>query len=488
MKKDRFLTYKGLSREELKKLPLDDLAGLAHDALEKYFEFQQKLHQDSSNSSRAPSSDSPEAKAKRKTEHESTHPIKHGARKQGAQRGHEAVKVPLVELGKDDIVIDCKPNTCAHCGASLENSTDPAPYRRQKYKLEIIRRVVEYRKHRCTCLECGKVTEGILPEEAQRSAYDANIVLFVGMLTGMCQVSRRMAQIFIEKLCGIPISVGSVSNLEKELTEASKPVMEEIEEKAQSAGQGNADETGIGLEDGKRGWLWVLVTPIAVLFRVFVGRGQEYASRLLGKFEGTLTSDRWGGYNHYPIEKRQICWAHVMRDFKAMQESGADGESIGLGLRKEAEKMFRKMHRFRRWKQVQEKAGVKISPTVLESQLEGIRRRMRLLLEEGVSRGVPKCEGLLKYEASLWTFVKEEVEPTNNAAERALRRAVVWKKRSYGVESERGAGYVESMLSLWATCQCNGVNAAGYLRELIQAHRSKTALPSIFNPLNSKGA
>jgi transposase len=482
MEKSMFFSdYRGLPEEELKKLPLDELARLAHNALEKYFDLHQKLYQDSTNSNRAPSSDSPEAKAKRRIEHESTH-SKHGARKQGAQRGHEAVKIPLVELGEDDIVIDCKPDVCAHCGASLEDCSDATPYRRQKYKLEIVRRVTEYRKHRCTCPECGKVTEGVLPEEAQGSVYDSNIVLLIGMLTGLCQVSRRMAQLFVESLCGIPVSVGSVSNLEKELTEASQPMMKEIEETAQRAERGNADETGFGLQDGKQGWLWVLVTPIAVLFRVFVGRGQEYASRLLGKFEGILTSDRWGGYNRYPKEKRQICWAHVLRDFQAMCEGGGDGESIGLGLRKEAKKMFRKHHRFRRWKEEQERRGVKVSLTVLESQLEGIRRRVKLLLEEGVRRGVAKCAGLLKYEEQLWTFTREEgAPPTNNAAERALRPAVVWKKRSYGVESERGARYVESMLSLWATCRCNGVNTVEFLRELIQAHRSKTALPSISN-------
>jgi transposase len=481
MKENMLLTdYKDLSEEDLKKLPVDELAHMAHDALKKYFELYQRLNQDSTNSSRAPSTDSPEAKAKRKAEQKSEHP-KHGTRKQGAQPGHKAVETPLVELGENDIVIDCKPDVCAHCGASLEGCADSEPYRRQKYEIKIIRRVTEYRKHRCTCPDCGQVTEGTLPEEAQGSAYDANIVLLAGMLTGMCQVSRRMARLFIESLCGVPISIGSVSNLEKELAEASQPVMEEIEVVAQSAEQANADETGFGLEDGKQGWLWVLVTQFAVLFRVYAGRGQKYASRLLGKFEGILTSDRWSGYNCYPKEKRQICWAHVLRDFKAMRESGPDGESIGLGLRKEAKKLFRKLHRFRRWRQTQEKAGVTVS------QLEGIRRRIVVLLEEGVRRGVPKCAGILKMEPQLWMFTKAGIDPTNNAAERAIRPAVVWKKRSYGVESERGARYVEAMLSIWATCRRNDVNAVSYLREVIHAHRSKTTVPNIFDSSDSKG-
>jgi hypothetical protein len=489
MKENMLLSsYRDLSEEELKKLPLDKLAHIAHGALEKYFELHQRLNQDSKNSSRAPSTDSPEAKGRRKAERTSN-PPKHGKRSQGAQNGHKAVKMPLVELGKNDTLIDCKPNVCAHCGASLENCADGEPYRRQKYELEIIRHVTEYRKHRCTCPECGHVTEGILPKEAQGSAYDANVVLLVGMLTGLCQISRRMAKTFIESLCGIPMSVGSVSNMERELTEAGRPVMEEIEKEAQGAEKANADETGFGLEKGKQGWLWVLVTPLAVLFRLFEGRGGKWASQLLGRFEGILTSDRWCGYNKYPQEKRQICWAHVIRDFEAMRESGPEGESIGLGLRKEAKKMFRKWHRFQKWKETQRRAGVKVSQTVLESQLEVIRRRVKVLLEEGERRGVVKCAGILKMEAQLWTFTRRAgVEPTNNAAERALRPAVIWKKRTYGVESERGARYVESMLSLWATCRRNNINAVSYLRGLICALRSNTAYPPFFSFLHSSEA
>ena len=93
------------------------------------------------------------------------------------------------------------------------------------------------------------------------------------------------------------MSLGTVSKLEKELTEASDPVVEKIEETAQCAEHGNADETGFGLKNGKNGWLWVLVTPLAVLYCLFAHRSKECATRLLGKFSGTLTTDRYNAYN-----------------------------------------------------------------------------------------------------------------------------------------------------------------------------------------------
>ena len=473
--------YKNLSKEELKGLPADELAEVAHEALQNWDKLNQRLNQDSTNSDRSPSSDSPEAKAKRRADEKSSNP-KQGTQKQGAQPRHKAVSRPLIPLCEDDVVVDCIPQTCASCRKSLAGQTDSEPYRQQHYDFEIIRRITEYRKHRIECFCCGHTTEGTLPKEAIESAYGPAVAALVGVLTGLCQMSRRTAKMFIEDVLSIPISLGSVSNLEKELTEASQPVIEEIEFVAQNAEQGNADETGFGMENGKQGWLWVLVTPFAVLFRLFVGRGQEHASKLLGCFQGILTTDRWGGYNHYPREKRQICWAHLMRDFKAMTANWNDGEAIGTALRKEARAMFRLWHRFKKWKATQANRGVNVSMTVLESQIKPIRDRVLVLLEEGAKRGVPKCGTILKVEPLLWTFSKEDgVEPTNNSAERSIRPAVLWKKRSFGVESERGGQYAEAMLSIKATAQLNGINSIKFLRELIIAFRSKTPAPNIFS-------
>ena len=386
MKENILLTdYKGLSQEELEKLPLKELAQIAHEALQNWDKLNQKVNQDSTNSSRAPSTDSPEAKAKRKAE-AAPPKQKHGARKQGAQPGHKAVSRPLLPLEDGDIVIDCKPENCSHCGESLDEYSDPEPYRQQQYDVEIIRRTTEYRKHNIICPCCGEANEGTLPDEANRCAYSPNLAALVVTLTGLFQISRRMTKLFIEDVVGIPISVGSVSNLEKEMTQAAAPVMEEIETIAQNAEQGNVDETGFGIKNGKQGWLWVLVTPIAVLFRLFIGRGQEYAAKLLGCFAGILTSDRWCGYNRYPVTKRQLCWAHLIRDFKSMIESGGFGEAIGIALKHEARLMFRMWHRFKKWKEKQEKRGIVVSMTVLEMELQEIRKRVKALLEEGAKR------------------------------------------------------------------------------------------------------
>jgi len=143
--------------------------------------------------------------------------------------------------------------------------------------------------------------------------------------------------------------------------------------------------------------------------------------------------------------------------------------------------MFRLWHRFKKWKANQENQGINVSMTVLESQIQTIRYRVATLLVEGAKRGVPKCATILKAAPMLWTFTKEkDIEPTNNAAEQSIRPAVLWKKRSFGVESVRGGRYVESMLSIWATSRRNGANPIVFLRELIRCYRKNALTPSIF--------
>ena len=478
MKENILLTnYKDLSQEELEKLPVQELARVAREALQNWDKLNQRLSQDSTNSNRAPSTDSPEAKAKRKAEEKETLKPKHGARNQGAQPGHKAFCKPLLELREGDAIVVCAPDICKHCSNPLPEPTASASIRHQKIDVEIRRRVTEYQVYRTACLFCGHTTTGSLPEGVTESGVSENVAALVGILTGVCHLSRRTTRMLLDRLFEVPVSLGTVSKLEEELTEASAPVMDKLKKAAHSAEHGNADETGFGLKNGKQGWLWVLVTPFAVLFQLLANRTQECASLLLGTFSGILTTDRYGGYNRYPSEKRQLCWAHVKRDFKSMCDEGSNGHRIGLGLLRETRLVFRCWYRFQLWRNHQ--ANVSLSS--LESQLKPYRKRMLALLEEGASLGVLKCASILKVEAMLWTFARVDgVEPTNNAAERALRKSVLWKKRSFGVESERGARYVEAMLSIGATCQCNGLNVVDYLRQLMTAHRLGLPTPDIF--------
>lgn len=167
-----------------------------------------------------------------------------------------------------------------------------------------------------------------------------------------------------------------------------------------------------------------------------LSRGQEAARLLLGaSFAGVVVSDRWSGYNWLPGERRQLCWAHLKREFQKLAERGGESGCLGKGLLEQERKLFELWYRVR---------DGTLSRRQFQDQVAAIRQQVKLLLEQGASyqpkRGdktlraktARTCRALLKLESAMWLFVHHEgVEPTNNAAGRALRPAVLWRKLSY---------------------------------------------------------
>jgi len=171
-------------------------------------------------------------------------------------------------------------------------------------------------------------------------------------------------------------------------------------------------------------------------------RSQKAAQNLIGSFVGTLVSDRYNAYNYYEFI-RQICWAHLKRDFTAISEAGGRLGKIGLELHELAKKILKMCQRVRdgtlQWK-------------TFQRRMPELQKRVESLLNAGARfDGKPsgKCRSILKHKKSLWTFVKDQkVEPTNNLAERIIRQGVLWRKTSFGTQSERGARYVERIVAV----------------------------------------
>ncbi len=109
--------------------------------------------------------------------------------------------------------------------------------------------------------------------------------------------------------------------------------------------------------------------------------------------------------------------------------------------------------------------------------------RVEILLEKGADSGQPfsgRCRRIFNQRQYLWIFVYDaQVEPTNNLAERMVRQGVLWRKGSFGTQSERGARYVERILSVGATCRLRGRSVIEYLRDACRCHLDGTPVPSI---------
>jgi transposase len=427
---------------------------------------QEQLHQTSRNASRPPSSDPPLPPRPHRPR---------GQHRRGGQPGHPGSTRTLIPVEEVDEVMVLKPEQCTRCHAPLAGN-DPAPWRHQVIEIPPIKPVVtEYQWHQLVCPTCGEVTRAAWPAGVPSGTYGPRVQATVALCTGAYRLSKRTTQQMMDDVCGISMSVGTVSQLERATTGVLAAPVEEARTYVHEQKVAHLDETSWRQGD-KGAWLWVAVTMWVTVFVVRLSRGGQVARELLGEgFAGILVTDRYSAYNWYPVRWRQLCWAHLLRDFEAMRGRSGASEKIGEALLAQAHQMFTWWHRVR--------AGT-LQRSTFRSYMTPLRREVERLLEAGSRCGVSKTEGtcrdILKRREALWTFVQVAgVEPTNNGAERAIRPGVLWRKGSFGTQSAAGSRFVESMLTVVATLKQQQRSVLEYLTTACEAALRGEAAPSL---------
>src|SRR6266436_4442227 len=426
------------------------LTSMVHVLQEQVCTLQAQLNQTSRNSSRPPSSHPPQPQRPSRPR---------GEHRRGGQPGHPGHTRTLLPVEEVTEVVVIKPEECTQCHAPLSGD-DPKPWRHQVIELPPIKPVVtEYQWHQLVCAACGEVTRAPWPTGVPSGTYGPRVQATVALYTGAYRLSKRTTQHVMDEVFGVPMSVGTIGQLEQATTEAVAAPVEEARTYVQAQEVAHLDETSWRQGD-KRAWLWVAVTSWVTVFVVRLSRGGEVARTLLGeRFGGILVTDRYSAYNWYPVRWRQLCWAHLLRDFEAMRDRGGGSEEIGDALLAQAHQMFTWWHRVRE--------GT-LQRSTFRSYMTPLRREVERLLEAGSRCGVPKtagtCRDILKRREALWTFVQVAgVEPTNNAAERSIRPGVLWRKGSFGTQSAEGSRFVESMMTVVATLKQQKRNVLEYL-------------------------
>lgn len=425
-----------------------------------------RLNQNSRNSSRPPSSDPPSAPPRP--------PKPPTGRSPGGQPGHDGSTYKLVPVEEVDQLVPLKPARCGNCGRRLSGN-DASPLRHQVTEIPPIHpRIIEYLLHRLVCPNCAHATLADLPPGVSLGMIGPALQATIAYFTGKLRLSKRGAREALEDLFGVSISTGSISAAEQAVSRALEAPVEAARQYVQAQPAVNADETG-WRQGRKRAWLWVAVTPWVSVFLIHLRRGAEGAQALLGEFAGYLTTDRWNGYNGWRVRRRQICWSHLIRDFTGFTERGAKAARIGNALLGETKKMFAL------WRHVRDGTLARSSFQVYMSP---IRQTVERLLRKGTRCGESKTEGMcgmiLKVAPALWTFVRVEgIEPTNNAAERAIRPAVLYRKGCFGTHSEDGSRFVERVLTVVTTLRQQGRNVLGYLTQACVAAAHHRRSPSL---------
>jgi hypothetical protein len=444
----------------------------------------EKINQNSQNSNNPPTSDPLNVEIAKKKK-------KLSSKKRGGQVGHKGHSRFLYAVEDCKEVIEHYPENCKYCSEKL-TGIDPTPYRHQIVEIPpIVLEIVEHRLHQRNCEKCGKETRAVLPLEVETSGYGERVVALVSLMSGMYRHSHRMVVSAMWDYFGLKIGLGTINRLRNQGSEAVSMAVEEAKVYVQSQAIVGADETGFkqGNSDGKnpegkKAWLWVAVTPLVTMFQVMLARSTEAAQSLLGeKFGGILNSDRYNAYNWLDVCQRQLCWAHLKREFTRMSERKGVSRQLGRDLLAQQKRLFRL------WAKVRDGT---LSFENFQTSVLPIRKRLKELLEEGAAYEItPKektplahtvrtCRQLLKVEPALWLFVAVKgLEPTNNAAERAIRPAVLWRKNSFGSQSEEGSIFVARMLTVVTTLRSQNRNVLDFLTDAIRANRKGTTSPSL---------
>jgi transposase len=429
-----------------------------------------RLNQNSTNSSRPPSTDPPGLKRKP--------PAPTGRRRRGGQPGHRKSERAMVPPEKLASVTPCKPPACRRCHRPLEGD-DPDPLVHQVAEWPVVEPVVhEYRRHRLRCPGCGETTCGVLPPGVPAGAFGPRLQATLSLLAGAYRLSKRQVQQLAKDMIGLRIAVGMIAKLERRSAATLEDPVEELRGSVVEAPVVHIDETS-WRQDRKKAWLWVTATARATVFTIAETRAAEVARRLLGtERPQVVISDRFPGYDWIAVGDRQVCWAHLRRDFQAMIDRGGVSEPIGRDLLAASSRLFRWWHRVR---------DGTMERSVLVRLVGRLKGKVVSALARGERCGCGRTEGtcteLRKVEPAFWTFVRVPgVEPTNNTAERALRHAVIWRRVSGGTDSRAGSRFVERMLSAVATCRQHGRDVLDYLTSCFAARLSGKEIPSLLLP------
>ena len=388
-------------------------------------ELEKRLNKNSTNSNKPPSSDNPFG-GKPNKGNESKTPKKKKRRKCFRQK-----------MLKPTEVKNIVPEACI-CGNTHFDDTTPY-YTHQVIELpEIKMEVTHFVLHKGQCSCCGKVNKAVVPKE-HRTGYGPRLSAMIAQMAGNMGDSRTLIQDYCSSVLGFHISLGAIQKVLDRASEAISPHYERIGEEARFASVNYIDETSYRLK-AKLQWLWVMANSAVAFFMIHPKRSKKAFEALIKDWMGILISDGYGVYQKW-VGQRQTCLAHLIRKATELSESvSPDIAKCGKWAKAELQRLCHMAH----------------SPPTQGQWNAFYARLIRLISiyedrKDDAGRFVRRLHREIE---CLWTFLVEEgVAPTNNHAERMLRFAVLWRKRSYGTRSDKGNRWVERILSLRQTCR-----------------------------------
>jgi transposase len=434
-------------------------------------ELTERLSQNSRNSHLPPSSDPPGTGGKAGA------PRPKSGRPRGGQRGHRGSRRELVAADKVDDVVDLYPAECESCWTALPEQPDADAKRSQWIEVPPLRPYIkETRRHEVMCPCCGHKTRAAYDDqEIPASPFGPRLMSIVALLTGVYHVSRRSTAKLLSDLVGVPISLGAVSAVEARVSEAVEAPVAEAWQRVEGAPVKHTDGT-TWLKAGVALALWTIASTAATVFKIVADGSRATLAPLYGAFRGILVSDRATALAFWAMDRRQICWAHLLRKYVSFSERAGPAGEFGRQLLDYTGLLFNYWHDY--------KAG-RLDRATFLAWMAPVQAQVEAVLERAVASGIDRfagsCANILTHRAALWTFVHVDgVEPTNNHAERELRAFVLWRKRCFGTQSDRGNLFAERLMTVGHTARKQHKDVLSFLTACCQAQFDGTRAPSLF--------
>lgn len=433
----------------------------------------EQLGQNSRNSHKPPSTDTPEERQKRKNREKKARQ----ARKRGGQPGHRGTSRELVPPEKVSKFVDLFPAECESCWKPLPEVPDASATRYQQIEVPPLEpHTTEWRRHQVTCPCCGYKTRAAYNgAEIPASPFGPRLMAIMALLTGVYHLGRRRAVELLSDIVGVRVSLGALSAVEERVSSAVQPCVDEAWERVRAADVKHTDGTSWS-QGGVTMALWTLAAAGVTVFKILADSAKNTLRPLYGPFRGFLVSDRAKALNFWVMALRQICWAHLLRKFIAFSERAGPSAAFGKKLLDYTGLVFDYWHDY--------KDGRLDHPTFV-AWLAPVRQQLEATLEGAVAADISglsgACADILQHRQALWNFVDQAgVEPTNNHAERELRAFVLWRKRSFGTQSDRGNTFAENLMTVAFTARKQHKSVLTFLTACCGAAHDDVPPPSLF--------
>lgn len=412
-----------------------------------------RLGMNSSNSDRPPSSDHGSSRPERRKRAQS-------GRKPGGQPGHERHTRAAFPPEQVTRRVHREPRRCHACQATLTRAERLEPQRHQVVELPQIQLdVTEYVLERRRCAHCGTITRAALQADVPTGLCGPRLSALIALLDGVHHLSRRNTQSLLADIFGLKLSLGAMIKVEHKIADALVPAYDEALGAVRRSRVKHLDATS-WFQNGVPRWVWTYSSRAASAFQITVSAATQAVRELVGTCSGTLVTDRGSQFRFWALEKRQICWAHLLRKFVFFAEHrDARVKRLGEALLFWSEALLLTWHRVQDGRERRR---------TLRRVAEGIEPYVLAQLKRAVTEDLPDaagvCANILAHREALFTFTRvADVPATNNAAERDLRSIVQWRKQTAGTRSETGSRFAERITTVAATLRKHGRHVLSFL-------------------------